>query len=399
MPELHKIVTVLGSTGSVGRQALDAAQQLGLRVAAIAASSSVKLLEEQIRRFSPELCAVRDENAAAALRTAVSDTAVRIISGENAVSEAAAYESRISGEEIIVVNAACGFAGLRPTLAAIAAGHDVALANKESLVAAGQLVMNEARSRGVRILPVDSEHCALFQCLDENSRLHGCGADSPVARLILTASGGPFRSISREMLRGVTRERALAHPTWKMGPKITVDCATMMNKGLEVIEAARLYNVGGDKIDVLIHPQSVVHSMVEFRDHAIIAQMGVPDMRHCVAYALCYPLRSEAVVDRLDLAAIGSLHFEKPDFEAFPLLPLAYSALNAGGVVPAALSAANEVAVGLFLAGKIGFCDIFDLVRDTVAAISPLAADPTLDQIVAADAGARSDVAERAASF
>lgn len=378
-----KIIAVLGSTGSVGRQTLDVAERSGVRVAAISASSNVRILEQQIRKFRPRICAVRDEHAAKELKLAVSDiSGVEIISGENAAVIAAGIP-----EADIVFNSTSGFAGLYPTLAAIEAGHDVALANKETLVAAGDIVMSEAESHGCRILPVDSEHCAVFQCINSVGRR----ADE-VRSVILTASGGPFRGYKPEQLSRVTKKQALAHPTWRMGPKITVDCATLMNKGLEVIEAARLYSLDADSIRVVVHPESIIHSMVEYTDNAVLAQLAVPDMRMCISYALNYPKRGDAVIDRLDLAKIASLSFFEPDTSTFPLLELAYDALKRGGIVPAVLNAANERAVEHFLSGKLSsFTDIF---RHVIAVEQrcPDVDSPSLDDIREADMAARKEI-------
>lgn len=380
-----KRIVVLGSTGSVGRQTLDVAARTGAEVIAVSAASSVGQLEDQVRQFRPRFCAVRDPEAAARLRIAIADTDTKVIDGENAASEVAALP-----DADIVFNSTSGFAGLFPTLAAIEAGHDVALANKETLVAAGELVMSAARARGVRILPVDSEHCAVFQCLQARA-----DEERELRSVILTASGGPFRGYTREMLSSVTREQALRHPTWKMGPKITVDCATLMNKGLEVIEAARLYDLDADRVRVVVHPESIIHSMVEYTDNAVLAQLAVPDMRACISYALHYPRRGDAVIERLDLTSVGSLSFFQPDIKTFSLLGLAYDALRVGGTMPAVLNAANEAAVGYFLRGAVGsFTDIFDLVGETVAQLGNCP-DPDIDDIISADREARRAVERR----
>ncbi len=375
----EKKIAVLGSTGSVGKQTLDVAEKSGAVVTALSASSSVKLLEQQIRKFHPRVCAVKSEKAGRELRTFVSDTDTDVIFGEDAAEYAASLP-----ETDIVFNSTSGIAGLYPTLAAIEAGHDVALANKETLVAAGEIVMNAAADNGVRILPVDSEHCAVFQCINDSRN----GKNS-IKNIILTASGGPFRGYTFGKLSEVTKEQALSHPTWKMGPKITVDCATLMNKGLEVIEAARLYSLGADKIKVVVHPESIIHSMVEYIDNAVLAQLAVPDMRMCISYALNYPERGEAVIKPLDLTEIGALSFHKPDTDVFPLLSLAYSALRRGGIIPCVLNAANERAVELFLDGKLSaITDIFDAVIDVVEK-SVNVKSPDIDDIKAADKEAR----------
>mgnify|MGYP002566666115 CR=1 FL=1 len=376
---IRKKIAVLGSTGSVGKQTLDVAEKSGAVVTALSASSSVKQLEEQIRKFHPRVCAVKSERAGRELRTLVSDTNTEVIFGENAAEYAASLP-----DTDIVFNSTSGIAGLYPTLAAINAGHDVALANKETLVAAGEIVMNAAAENGVRILPVDSEHCAVFQCINDSRN----GKNS-IKNVILTASGGPFRGYSAEKLAAVTKEQALSHPTWKMGPKITIDCATLMNKGLEVIEAARLYSLEADRIKVVVHPESIIHSMVEYIDNAVLAQLAVPDMRMCISYALNYPERGEAVIKSLDLTEIGTLSFHKPDMDAFPLLSLAYSALRRGGIIPCVLNAANERAVELFLAGKISLItDIFGAVIEAVEK-SVNVKTPSIDDIKAADRESR----------
>lgn len=376
---IRKKIAVLGSTGSVGKQTLDVAEKSGAVVTALSASSSVKQLEEQIRKFHPRVCAVKSERAGRELRTLVSDTNTEVIFGENAAEYAASLP-----DTDIVFNSTSGIAGLYPTLAAINAGNDVALANKETLVAAGEIVMNAAAENGVRVLPVDSEHCAVFQCINDSRN----GKNS-IKNVILTASGGPFRGYTAEKLAAVTKEQALSHPTWKMGPKITIDCATLMNKGLEVIEAARLYSLEADRIKVVVHPESIIHSMVEYIDNAVLAQLAVPDMRMCISYALNYPERGEAVIKSLDLTEIGTLSFHKPDMDAFPLLSLAYSALRRGGIIPCVLNAANERAVELFLAGKISsITDIFGAVIEAVEK-SVNVKTPSIDDIKAADRESR----------
>lgn len=374
----EKSIAVLGSTGSVGRQTLDVARHRGIKVDVLAAASDILRLEDQIRCFKPSLCAVSNEAAAHRLKTAVSDTSVKIITGADSAAEAAELTCADT-----VVNAITGIAGLRPTLAAINAGKNVALANKETLVAAGDIVMNAAKRKKTVIIPVDSEHCAIMQCL----------GGKRAERLILTASGGPFFGMDRERLMHITPADALRHPTWLMGPKITVDSATLMNKGLEVIEAARLFDMPFSKIDVVIHRESIIHSMVEYIDKAVIAQLSIPDMRMCIGYALSYPERAETEIEPLSLAKISKLTFFEPDLKTFILLSLAYYALERGGTVPASMNAANEAAVRLFLDGKISFTDIFDLVNEiTRSAVSidvPLLAD-----IEKADAAAREAVYE-----
>lgn len=355
---------------------MDVAYHRRIRVDAIAASSNIEGLEDQIRRFRPALCAVADENAAKRLKTAVSDTPVKIIVGPNSASEAAAETCADT-----VVNAIIGMKGLRPTLAAINAGKDVALANKETLVAAGDIVLDAAKHRQTKIIPVDSEHCAIMQCLGGNR----------AEKLILTASGGPFFGMTRKQLAVITPKDALRHPTWSMGSKITIDSATLMNKGLEVIEAAKLFDMPASKIDVIIHRESIIHSMVEYIDKAVIAQLSVPDMRMCISYALSQPQRATTEIEPLNLTKIGKLTFFEPDTEAFILLPLAYYALESGGTVPASMNAANETAVRLFLEKKIGFVDIFDVV-DSVTRSVVCIDNPGIHDIENADAAAREAV-------
>lgn len=372
---------VLGSTGSVGRQALDVCRHRNIKVTALSAGSNISLLEEQIREFSPGLCAVADERAAADLAVRVADTGTRIISGKNS-AEVIASEA----DADTVLNSVSGIAGLRPTLAAIRAGKRLALANKESLVTYGKVVMAEAERRGVMILPVDSEHSAVFQCLSRQK----------IKKIILTASGGPFFGKKREELARITPADALAHPTWSMGNRITVDSATLMNKGFEVIEAVMLFGVAPEQVGVVVHRESIIHSMVEYTDNAVIAQMGAPDMRLCVQYALTYPERYDSPVAELDLVKLSRLTFAEPDGEAFPLLPLAYRAVKRGGVVPAVMNGADEAAVAMFLDGRISFTDISDIVS-AVTENAPEVECPTLEDIEAADREARRMAAEMAA--
>lgn len=372
---------VLGSTGSVGRQALDVCRHRNIKVTALSAGSNISLLEEQIREFSPGLCAVADERAAADLAVRVADTGTRIISGKNS-AEVIASEA----DADTVLNSVSGIAGLRPTLAAIRAGKRLALANKESLVTYGKVVMAEAERRGVMILPVDSEHSAVFQCL----------SGQKIKKIILTASGGPFFGKKREELARITPADALAHPTWSMGNRITVDSATLMNKGFEVIEAVMLFGVTPEQVGVVVHRESIIHSMVEYTDNAVIAQMGAPDMRLCVQYALTYPERYDSPVAELDLVKLSRLTFAEPDGEAFPLLPLAYRAVKRGGVVPAVMNGADEAAVAMFLDGRISFTDISDIVS-AVTENAPEVECPTLEDIEAADREARRMAAEMAA--
>ncbi len=374
-----KSVAVLGSTGSIGTQTLDVAKRQNIAIDTITARSNIALLEDQIRAFSPRICALEDERSALELKVKVADTGTVVIGGRKAVIEAAAM-TRAS----TVLNATMGIAGLEPTLAAIREGKNIALANKETLVCAGDLVMGEARAHGIKVIPVDSEHSAIDQCLRSGS--HG-----ELERIIITCSGGPFFGMKREQLSTMTKADALAHPTWSMGAKITVDSASLMNKGLEVIEAVHLFGVSPEKIDVVVHRESIIHSMVQFCDGAVIAQMGLPDMRTCIGYAVCYPDRECNNSRRLDLTEIGSLSFMKPDTDTFLLLPAAIRAIKRGGTVPAAMNGANERAVELFLQDKIGFTDIFDAVSE-VAEMSEYHAADSLDVIMETDAAARAAV-------
>ncbi len=341
-----KTVSILGSTGAIGVQALDVVKMHGFRVAALAAKSNIHKLAEQIREFMPEYACVYDEEKADLLYDLVKDTDVKILTGMDGLCKAASLDSAE-----LVLNGVVGTIGLKPTLAAIDAGKDVALANKEALVAGGDLVMDAVKRKGVNLYPVDSEHSAIFQCLQGSRR-------RDLKKILLTASGGPFFGKTKADMRGVTVEQALAHPTWKMGKKITVDSATLMNKGLEYIEAMRLFGVSADEVEIVIHRESVIHSAVEFRDGAVIAQLGVPDMRIPIQYALTFPERLESPTKSLSLFDYGKLTFYKPDFEAFDCIKTALRAAAMGGTAPAAVSGADEVAVGLFLDGKIGFLDI-----------------------------------------
>ena len=374
---MSRSITILGSTGSIGRQTLEVMEALGMEAAALTAHSNGKRMEEQARRFRPRLAALADERAAADLRVRLADTNVRVLSGQEGLLEAAA----LPGADTVVA-AMVGMAGLRPTLAAIREGKRVALANKETLVCAGPLVLEEARDYGARILPVDSEHCALFQCLEGN-RDRG-----EVKRLILTCSGGPFYGKKRQELQGMTREDALQHPNWSMGAKITVDSATLMNKGLEVMEAMHLYQMPVEKISVVIHRESIIHSLVEYCDNAMLAQLGTPDMRLPIQYALTWPRRVAGPADPLDLWHCGPLTFGEPDLGTFRCLALALEAARRGGTAGAILNGANEAAVGLFLAGKIGFLDIADRVERALATV-PVVDDPTLNDVLQADRAAR----------
>ncbi len=369
-------ISILGCTGSIGRQTVDVAEHMGMPVAALAASRSVKLLEEQARRLKPKLCAVYDESAARDFKIAVADTDIRVVSGIEGLIEAATLDAADC-----VVTAVSGAIGLKPTLAAIDARKRIALANKETLVCAGELVMRRAKERGAEIVPVDSEHSAIFQCL------MGRGAGE-LKKLLLTGSGGPFRGIPRAALEDVTPAQAVKHPNWKMGAKISVDSATMMNKGLEFIEAMHLFSVTPDDIQVVIHPQSVIHSMVELVDGTVIAQLGAQDMRLPIQLALSYPERVDAISDTLDFYTLGELSFFAPDLENTPCLRLAMDAARTGGTAACVMSAANEEAVHMFLDGRLGYNRIYDCAAAAVEAVG-VVHDADLDAILEADAAAR----------
>ena len=462
---MQKSISLLGSTGSIGRQTLDVAAALGIRVSALSADKNITLLEEQVRRFKPIIAAVTDETAARDFRTRVRDTNVRVVSGPQGLIDAACVSdvggtlgSDIASSGIgssgtagsifessgtatsgfagsifessdaassgtacsgIVVTAVSGMAGLLPTLAAISMGKRIALANKESLVYAGEIVMSEARRYGSEIIPVDSEHSAVFQCLlagrsegctithgfgysDGYNAKHSFGHSeccngehrngevynaerntgrSDVKKIILTASGGPFRGMSRENLRKVTPAMALAHPTWKMGRKITIDSATLMNKGFEVIEAVHLFGMNVDNVDVVVHPESIIHSMVEFVDNSVVAQLAIPDMRLAIQYALTYPAREVSPIAGLDFSKIAAMTFEKPDTDAFPCLNLARTAAKKGGAACAVLCGANDAAVDLFLDGRLSFCGISDAVAAALESIAAPAGNTSFDSV------------------
>lgn len=379
---MTKTITILGSTGSIGRQTLSVADELGLRVAALTAERNVELLEAQCRQYQPELAVLTDEAAAEELKVRLADMNIRVLAGAEALCEAAALP-----EADTVVVAVCGFAALRPTLTAIHEKKRIALANKETMVCAGQIMQAAARESGAEIIPVDSEHSAIFQCL------MGCRDRAEVKRLILTCSGGPFFGKTREELVCMTKSDALRHPNWKMGAKITVDCATLMNKGLEIIEAMRLYDLPLLKVEAVIHRQSVVHSLVEFVDGAVLAQLGVPDMRIPIGLAMTYPNRAHNPAPALDLLTCGPLTFDAIDETAFPCFVLAKQAAQLGGTACTALNAANEEAVGLFLQDKIGFYDIADAVE--AALRLPVVQEPSLADIFEADRLARIHARER----
>ena len=370
-----KRLIILGSTGSIGVQALEVAERNGYRVTALAAGKNTQLLEKQARKFKPDIVAVSDESAAQDLKIRLQDTDIKVLVGQDGVCAAAQYEGDI------VLNAIVGIAGLRPTLAAIDAGKTIALANKETLVAGGEIVNRRLKETGVKLLPVDSEHSAIFQSLQ--GAPHGS-----VKKILLTASGGPFYGKTKKDLESVTVKDALNHPNWSMGAKITVDSATLMNKGLEVIEAVRLFDVAPDDIEVLVHRQSIVHSGIELSDGAVIAQLGTPDMRLPIQYALTYPERADFAFEHLILADIGSLTFARPDTDTFRCLPICIEAVKRGGLAPAAVNGANEEAVALFLSGKIKFLQIAEMAQKALDSVNNKK-EYTIEDVFEADKAAR----------
>lgn len=371
-----KKIAILGSTGSIGTQTVDILPSIDAEVVALTTNRRINLLEEQARALHPKMVCAMDENAAKALKIKLADTDIEVLTGMDGLIACAAE----SGADI-VVTAVVGMVGLLPTMAAIKAGKDIALANKETLVCAGGLVMSAAKQYGVRILPVDSEHSAIFQCVQAAN-------GNPIDKILLTASGGPFFGKKIKEMRGMTREQALAHPNWSMGAKITIDSATMMNKGLELIEAMWLYDLPPEDIEIVVHRESIVHSAVEFADGAVIAQLGLPDMRLPIQLALTWPQRVPCKVPRMSLAEVAKLTFYAPDYEAFPALNLAKHAASLKGDRGAVLNGANEAAVGLFLNDKIGFTDIAERVAYALDTI-PYKKDITLDDVLAADKAAR----------
>lgn len=377
---MTKTIALLGATGSIGRQTLEVVRELGLSVAALTAHTQIDLLERQARQLMPRLAVLYDEAAAQELRRRLRGTGIEVMAGEEGLLAAATLP-----EADTVVTAVMGSVGLKPTLAAIRQGKRIALANKETLVCAGELVMDAAAQYGAEIVPVDSEHSAVFQCLQ------GCRDRGEVKRILLTCSGGPFYGRTFEELERVTAADALRHPNWHMGPKITVDSATLMNKGLEIIEAMRLYRLPAEQVQAVIHRQSIVHSLVEYRDGALLAQLGTPDMKLPIRYALTYPCRAESPDAPLDLLTCGALTFAPPDETAFPCLRLARQAAKTGGTACAILNGANEAAVGLFLAGKIGFNDIPRRVERAMERV-PVQYKPSLADILEADGAARREV-------
>lgn len=376
------VLSILGSTGSIGRQTLEVAEKLGTKIDFMCAGSNDVLFEAQVRRFRPRAVAMSDERAASRLKTALADMDVVVMGGADAVM----YGAGDARADITVV-AISGMAAAKPMMAAASACRRIAMANKEAVVAAGNLLLSEISARGAEVIPVDSEHSAIFQCI-------GAGQRSDLRRVILTASGGPFFGRSAAELKSVTLEEALSHPTWSMGAKITVDSATLINKGFEVIEAMCLFGLSADQIDVVIHRESIIHSMVEFTDGTVIAQLGLPDMRTAIQYALTHPARTTGLSGRLDFTTLGSLTFAKPDMTTFPLLSAAFDAARQGGTYSAVLSAADEIAVNAFLLGKIGFSDIARYISDALSNLGQ-EGNPTLAEILEADAEARAYVRKR----
>ncbi|MGE4485452.1 MAG: 1-deoxy-D-xylulose-5-phosphate reductoisomerase [Oscillospiraceae bacterium] len=373
---MERTISVLGSTGSVGRQSLEVIEHLGYGVSALCAGVNTEIMETQVRRFSPKLAVMYNEKSAKDLRVKLADTSTKVLSGMEGLVEAASTE-----EADTVLTAVVGTVGLIPTVSAIRRGKRIALANKETLVCAGDIVMSEAEKFGAEIVPVDSEHSAIFQCMEGRKK-------EDVKHIILTASGGPFRGKKLDELQKVTKEQALRHPNWHMGPKITVDCATLMNKGLEFIEAMHLFGVGPERIKIIIHPQSIIHSMVEFRDNSIMAQLAVPDMRLPIQYALTYPQCRASLTGEMDFTKLAALTFEEPDVETFKCLALAMETAKKPGTACAVMNAANEEAVGLFLKDKISFSGIYESVALAVEKIGDMKAG-TIEDILAADEEAR----------
>lgn len=376
MIEYNKSVAILGSTGSVGQQSIEVACHHDIEVDLLSASSSVDVLEKQARLLKPHVCVLTNTEAANDLKIKLADTGIKVYGGENSLLSAI-----IESKANTAINAISGFAGLAPAIACAKSSKRIAMSNKEAIVIAHKFLKEEIEKYRAEMIPVDSEHSAIFQCLQGND----C---NKIKRIILTSSGGPFRNKSFDELKFITAKEALAHPTWKMGPKITVDSASLMNKGFEVIEAVRLFGVEPEQVKVVVHPQSIMHSAVEYYDNSVIAQMGMPDMRTCIQYAITYPNREVALAKPLDFASLGQLTFEEPNMETFTLLSLAYYTIIEDGVLPAVLNAADEVAVDYFLRRKIGFTDIFNVVEKVVRSYKNIKA-PTLDEIINADKEAR----------
>ena len=375
MKSSKSTISILGSTGSIGRQTLEVTENLGLRVCALSADTNISLLETQARKFRPEIVAVFNEAAAADFKARVRDLSLKVVSGMDGLIEAACADAEL------VFTAVTGTVGLLPTLAAIKLSRKIALANKETLVCAGELVMKSAKEHGAKIFPVDSEHSALLQCLTGENPVN-------IKKLILTASGGPFLGETRENLKNVTPEMALKHPNWNMGKKITIDSATLMNKGLEYIEAMHLFDVPPEKISIVIHPESIIHSMVEYNDNSVIAQMSVPDMRLPIQYAITFPQRDVSPAPPLDFSKLASLTFQNPDMEAFPCLSLAIETAKTQGTACAVLNGANEAAVDRFLKGKLSFCGIFESVQAALEKVGNIP-HPSLEDIIEADRAAK----------
>lgn len=376
MEGFNKSIAILGSTGSVGRQSIEIASSLKLNVDLLTASSSVDIIEEQARQLNPKACVLTDEKSATSLKEKLSDTSIKVYGGENSALKAI-EESKAQ----VAVNAVSGFAGLTPAISCAKSGKRIAMSNKEAIVTAYKFLKDAIDKNNAELIPVDSEHSAIFQCLQGRS-------GNEIKRIILTSSGGPFRGKRLSELSNITSSDALAHPTWKMGAKITVDSASLMNKGFEVIEAVRLFDVLPSQVKVVVHPQSIMHSAVEYNDNSVISQMGAPDMRTCIQYAITYPSRCVSLAKQLDFASLGSLTFEEPDMGTFSLLPLAYYAIEQDGVIPAVLNAADEIAVGYFLKDSIKFTDIFKVVEYIVTTFNNIA-NPTIEDIIRADNEAR----------
>lgn len=376
MEGFNKSIAILGSTGSVGRQSVEIVSSLKLNVDLLTASSSVDIIEEQARQLNPKACVLTDEKSATSLKEKLSDTSIKVYGGENSALKAI-EESKAQ----VAVNAVSGFAGLAPAISCAKSGKRIAMSNKEAIVTAYKFLKDAIDKNNAELIPVDSEHSAIFQCLQGRS-------GNEIKRIILTSSGGPFRGKRLSELSNITSSDALAHPTWKMGAKITVDSASLMNKGFEVIEAVRLFDVLPSQVKVVVHPQSIMHSAVEYNDNSVISQMGAPDMRTCIQYAITYPSRCVSLAKQLDFASLASLTFEEPDMGTFSLLPLAYYAIEQDGVIPAVLNAADEIAVGYFLKDSIKFTDIFKVVEYIVTTFNNIA-NPTIEDIIRADNEAR----------
>lgn len=373
---MEKTISILGSTGSIGTQSLEVAKKHGIKVKALAANSNAELLAEQIKEFKPDVVCIYDKNKADELKEMISGVPVKVLTGMDGLCEIAS----LNGVDTLV-NAVVGIVGLKPTLAAIDAGVDIALANKETLVTGGKLVINRAAHKGVKIYPIDSEHSAIFQCLQGNGM-------NNIKKIILTASGGPFYGMTKAQLGNVTVAEALNHPNWSMGNKITIDSATLMNKGLEFIEAMWLFDLSPEQIEIVVHRESIVHSAVEYEDNSVIAQLGVPDMKIPIQYALLYPKRLDCPTKSLSLTDIGTLHFTKPDLETFGCLDACIKAITTGGRMPAVVNGANEAAVASFLDGKIGFLQIGELVKSALESIENKSIQ-CLDDVLLADRAAR----------